>query len=41
MEAEWGKQVRLSGVLADLPSKTYRSTEELLDEVESATKISN
>lgn len=39
MEAKKGRQVRLGGVLADLPSKTYRNAEELLNEIEAAEKI--
>jgi uncharacterized protein YecE (DUF72 family) len=33
VEVEEGRQVRLSSVLAGLPSKTYRNVEELLDEI--------
>ncbi|MDH5459917.1 MAG: DUF72 domain-containing protein [Candidatus Bathyarchaeota archaeon] len=35
VEVEEGKQVRLGAVLADLPSKTYKSWEELLKEIKS------
>lgn len=39
MEVKKGRQVRLGGVLADLPSKTYRNAEELLNEIEAAEKM--
>jgi uncharacterized protein YecE (DUF72 family) len=35
VEVEKGKQVRLESVLADLPSKSFRSADELLDEIRS------
>jgi len=40
-EVEDGKQVRLDAFLADLPSKTYKSAEELLDDVKSVKKMSD
>jgi hypothetical protein len=39
VEVEEGKQVRLGGILNDLPSKTYTNAEELLNEVKTAKKI--
>ncbi len=41
VEVEEGKQVRLSAVLADLPSKTYRNAEELLNDIKATEKISD
>lgn len=41
VEVEEGKQVRLGAVLADLPSKTYRNAEELLNDIKAAEKISD
>lgn len=41
VEVEERKQVRVSSVLTDLPSKTYRNVEELLDEIKSVGKIHN
>ncbi|MDI6847805.1 MAG: DUF72 domain-containing protein, partial [Candidatus Bathyarchaeia archaeon] len=41
VEVEEGKQVRLGAVLADLPSKTYRDIEELLNDIKAAKKISD
>jgi len=41
VEVEEGKQVRLGTVLANLPAKTYRNAEELLNEIEATKKISD
>jgi len=40
VEIEEGKQVRLSTLLADLPSKTYKNAEELLDDIKSFRRMS-
>jgi len=40
VEIEEGKQIRLEELLADLPSKTYKSAEEVLKELKSAKKLS-
>lgn len=40
VEVEEGKQVRLSSILADLPSKTYKNWEELLNEIKFTKNIS-
>jgi len=40
VELEEGKQVRLGGLLADLPSKKYRSAEKLVDEIRAVKKLS-
>jgi uncharacterized protein YecE (DUF72 family) len=39
VEVEEGKQERLNTFLADLPSKTYKNVEELLNEIKSVRKI--
>ncbi|MEM3616285.1 MAG: DUF72 domain-containing protein [Candidatus Bathyarchaeia archaeon] len=39
VEIEEGKQVRLSELLADLPSKTYKSADEVLKELKAAKKL--
>ncbi|MEM2936927.1 MAG: DUF72 domain-containing protein [Candidatus Bathyarchaeia archaeon] len=39
VEIEEGKQVRLSELLAELPSKTFKSAEELLNELKAAKKL--
>jgi uncharacterized protein YecE (DUF72 family) len=39
VEVERGKQVRLESVLADLPSKSFRSADELVDEIRSVKKL--
>ncbi len=39
VEVEKGKQVRLESVLADLPSKSFRSADELVDEIRSVKKL--
>lgn len=39
VEIEEGKQVRLSVILADLPSKTYKNAEELLIEIKSTKHL--
>ena len=39
VEVEEDTQVRLGAVIADLPSKTYRNAEELLNEIKAAKKI--
>jgi len=39
VEVEEGKQVRLSQVLADLPSRSYENVEELLSEVKTVKKL--
>ena len=41
VEVEEGKQVRLGAILTDLPSKTYKNAEELLDDIKAAKKISD
>jgi hypothetical protein len=38
VEAEEGKQARLSTFLDDLPTKTYRNAEELFVDIRSAKK---
>jgi len=38
VEAEEGKQVRLEAFLADLPSKTYKNVEELLEDIKIVRK---
>ncbi|MGQ9538305.1 MAG: DUF72 domain-containing protein [Candidatus Bathycorpusculaceae bacterium] len=40
VEIEEGKQVRLADLLAELPSKTFKSAEELLNELKAAKKLS-
>jgi len=39
VEIEEGKQVRLGELLAELPSKTYKNAEELLEELKAAKKL--
>jgi hypothetical protein len=39
VEVEEGKQERLNTFLVDLPSKTYKNVEELLNEIKSIKKI--
>lgn len=39
VEIEEGKQVRLGDLLAELPSKTYKSADELLGELKAAKKL--
>ncbi len=39
VEIEEGKQVRLAELLGELPSKTYKNTEELLKELKAAEKL--
>ncbi|MEM3696263.1 MAG: DUF72 domain-containing protein [Candidatus Bathyarchaeia archaeon] len=39
VEAEEGKQERLEAFLVDLPSKTYKNVEELLEEIKAVKKI--
>jgi len=39
VEAEDGKQVRLSTFLVDLPSKTYKNVEELIEDIKSVKKM--
>ena len=39
VEVEEGKQVRLGAIMADLPSKTYKSAEELLNDVKAAKHL--
>ncbi|MGB9777836.1 MAG: DUF72 domain-containing protein [Candidatus Bathyarchaeales archaeon] len=39
VEVEEGRQERLDAFLADLPSKTYKNVEELLNEIKSVRKI--
>jgi hypothetical protein len=39
VEVKEGKQVKLETFLADLPSKTLRNVEELIDDIQSAGKI--
>jgi uncharacterized protein YecE (DUF72 family) len=39
VEVEAGKQVRLGEFLAELPSKTYKNAEELLNEIKAVKKI--
>ncbi|MEM1564206.1 MAG: DUF72 domain-containing protein [Candidatus Bathyarchaeia archaeon] len=40
VEMEEGKQVRLAELLAELPSKTYKNSEELLKELKTTKKLS-
>lgn len=40
VEIEEGKQVKLADLLAELPSKTFKSAEELLNELKAAKKLS-
>jgi uncharacterized protein YecE (DUF72 family) len=40
VEVEKGKQIRLEMVLANLPSKTFRSADELIDAIKSVMKLS-
>jgi hypothetical protein len=39
VEVEEGKQVRLAELLAELPSKTYKNAEELLNALKTAKKL--
>jgi hypothetical protein len=39
VEVEEGKQVRLADLLAELPSKTFKNAEELLNELKAAKRL--
>ncbi|MEM3730240.1 MAG: DUF72 domain-containing protein [Candidatus Bathyarchaeia archaeon] len=41
VEIEDGKQIRLGEILADLPSKSYKNVEELLNDIKATKKIDN